>query len=200
MRTKVAAFAVLAFYCCPGGPKIEKYMATRDWRTNLNIVCVRLARGRISGTLDRPRFSSSQHRTERTASVLCETLLGQIHLQYLLSSVPRISTVYIMRTRTCLVSDDRHGTDRDPCRVPGPSGGHVQTGRDPLPNNRQRIVLRRGEAPPIELLHKVAVSNNLHATYSGLAPDTNNRLPTRTRGPGLEARRELRGGAVAGQF
>src|ERR1700730_15867733 len=75
-----------------------------------------------------------------------------------------------------LANGGRRGTDRDPSHVPGPNGGHVQTGRDPLPNNLQRTVLRHGEEPPIELPHKGAVSNSLHATYSGLAPDTNNRL------------------------
>lgn len=76
----------------------------------------------------------------------------------------------------------RGSLDHGPC----PSGGHVQSGPDRRPSTPQSTARHRDEAPPIQRLHMVAESNNLHATCNGFPPDTNSRLSTQTQDLVLE--------------
>jgi hypothetical protein len=71
----------------------------------------------------------------------------------------------------------------------GPSGGRAQPGRDLPPSNPRRTAPRRDAAPPSERPHREAESSSLHATYSVFQPDTNSRLPTRTRALALAEER-----------
>ena len=99
------------------------------------------------------------------------------------------------------ISGDRdrrdHGRDSgSPCRGRGPIGGHVRTARDHLPNSPRRNARHRGAAPPTELPHRVAESNNHRATCSAAQLGTNSRQPKHTRGPVLTGERAPR--VVAG--
>jgi hypothetical protein len=70
----------------------------------------------------------------------------------------------------------------------GPSCGHVQAGPDCRPRNLGSTALHRNEVAPIQPPGTVAESSNPYATCNAFSsPDTNNHLPTRTRGLVLEA-------------
>jgi hypothetical protein len=78
--------------------------------------------------------------------------------------------------------------DRDPIY------GHVRRDRDRLPSSRYRSALHRGAGRPNVHLHRVAGSNSLHASDSGLKRDTSSRQSRRIR---VRAARELQRQRVA---
>ena len=86
--------------------------------------------------------------------------------------------------------DDSRGIAHCPCQRPGPSDGHVQTGRDHLPSIPQRTAPHRDGAPPTWHRRRVAESNNLRATGTVCRPDTNNHQPKYNRVLDLQAELE----------
>jgi hypothetical protein len=93
-----------------------------------------------------------------------------------------------------------HGPGDSPVRAPGPSGGYAQAGGDCHTSSPQKTARHRNEVAPIQPPCMAAESNNLHATCNAFPPDTNSRLPIRTRGRVWEVEWRPQPEAVVGQL